>query len=68
MPKLKRSDSAPLDGEILPPARVATASIAELSPEAFLAAHGVAPPRVKSYSSLDAALRAVIRDAVKGTP
>lgn len=66
MPKSKHSDADP-PAEPLPPAHVAIASVAELSPEAFLAAHGVpVPRRVKSYASFDAAVRGVIAEVSKG--
>jgi hypothetical protein len=68
MPKSKRSETEPLTGEILPPAHVSIASVAEMSPEAFLAAHGARLPKPKAYRSLGAAIRAVIADAVREEP
>ena len=67
MPKSKRSETEPLTGEILPPASAGIANIDEMSPEAFLALHGVpVPRRVKVYGSFDAAVRGVIADVSKG--
>jgi hypothetical protein len=40
-----------------------------MTPEAFLAAHGVrVPRRVKVYGSFDAAVRGVIADVVEAKP
>jgi hypothetical protein len=62
-----KADPAPLEGEVLPPASAAIANIEEMSPEAFLALHGVpVPRRVKVYASFDAAVRGVIADVSKG--
>ena len=60
MPKSPRSDpDQVLDGEVLPPASAAIATMDEMSPEAFLALHGVpVPRRVQVYGSLDAAVGA----------
>jgi hypothetical protein len=68
MPKSKRSDSAPLDGEILPPARVSTANLAEMSPAEFLALHGIKPPRPKAYRTFAAAMRAIITEVAEAKP
>jgi hypothetical protein len=68
MPKSKRSETEPLTGEILAPAHVSVASVAEMSPAEFLAAHGVRPPKPKFYRTFDAAMRAVIADVMKGEP
>jgi hypothetical protein len=69
MPKSKRSETDQiLEGEILPPAHVATTSLAEMSPAEFLAAHGIRPPKPKAYRSFDEAMRAVIADVTKGVP
>jgi hypothetical protein len=68
MKKSLRSDSAPLDGEILPPAHVSTTTAAELSPAEFLALHGIRPPKPKAYRSLDAAMRAIITEVVEAKP
>jgi hypothetical protein len=48
---------APLDGKILPP-KPKLATYEELA--AFLTAHGVNPPRPKSYRSFKAALSAIV--------
>jgi hypothetical protein len=50
-------DPAPLDGEVLPP-KPKTATYEELA--AFLTAHGVKPPRPKSYRSFKAAALSAI--------
>ena len=68
MPKSKRSEPKPLDGEILPPARVSTATVAELSPAEFLALHGIRSPRPKAYRNLGAAMRAIITEVAEGKP
>jgi hypothetical protein len=68
MPKSKRSKPVPLEGEILPPAHVSIASVAEMSPAEFLAAHGVRPPKVKAFRSLDAAMAAIVMEAVREEP
>ena len=68
MPKSKRSETEPLTGEILPPAHVSIASVAEMSPEAFLAAHGVRLPKPKAYRSLGAAMRAIIIEVAEAKP
>jgi hypothetical protein len=69
MPKSKRSKPQPLTGEVLPPpAHVSIASVAEMSPAEFLAAHGVRPPKVKAFRSLDAAMAAIVREAVREEP
>jgi hypothetical protein len=68
MPKSKRSETEPLTGEILPPAHVSIASVAEMSPAEFLAAHGVRPPKSKAYRSLDAAPRAIITEVAEAKP
>ena len=68
MPKSKRSETEPLTGEILPPAHVSIASVAEMSPAEFLAAHGVRPPKVKAFRSLDAAMRAAVAEAMREEP
>ena len=52
MPKSLRSETEPLTGEILPLAHVATTTLAEMSPEQFLALHGVKPPKPKAYRLL----------------
>jgi hypothetical protein len=52
-------DPKPLEGEILPP-KPKPATYEELA--AFLTAHGVKPPRPKSYRSLKAALSAIAAD------
>jgi hypothetical protein len=57
-----------LEGEVLPPASAATATITELSPLEFLAQHGVRAPKPKAYNSLGEAMRAIITDVVKGEP
>ena len=68
MKKSPRSDADQVHhGELLPPASAAIANIDEISPEAFLAVHGVpVPRRVKVYGSFDAAVRGVIADVSKG--
>ena len=49
------------------PASAAIATVDEMSPEQFLALHGVpVPRRVRVYGSLDAAVRGVIADVSKG--
>jgi hypothetical protein len=65
---LKRSDPQQHTVEVQPPpASTAITTVDELSPEAFLALHGVpVPRRVKSYASFDAAVRGVIADVSKG--
>jgi hypothetical protein len=69
MPKSKHSEvDQVLHGEVLAPAHVSIASVAEMSPAEFLAAHGVQPPRPKAYRSLDAALAAIIREAAGEEP
>jgi hypothetical protein len=68
MPKSKRSETEPPTGEILPPAHVSIANVAEMTPEAFLAAHGVRLPKPKAYRSLRAAMRAVVAEAVREEP
>jgi hypothetical protein len=68
MPKSKRSETEPLTGEVLPLAHVATTTLAEMSPEQFLALHGVKPPKPKAYRSFDEAIMAVIADVTKGVP
>jgi hypothetical protein len=68
MKKSRRSKTEPLDGEILPPARVSTVTLAEMSPLEFLAAHGVKPPRPKAYRSLRAAMRAIITEVAEAKP
>jgi hypothetical protein len=65
MPKSKRSETEPLTGEILPPAHVSIASVAEMSPAEFLAAHGVRSPQPKAYRTFEAAMRAVIAEVTK---
>jgi hypothetical protein len=37
-----------------------------MSPAAFVAQHGIRPPRPKFYRSFDEAMMAVIADAAKG--
>jgi hypothetical protein len=65
--KSKTSSSEPvLEGEVLPPASAATATLVELSPVEFLAQHGVRPPKPKAYHSLGEALAAVIADVAAG--
>ena len=69
MPKSKRSKpDQVLHGEILPPAHVSIASVAEMSPAEFLMLHGVQPPRPKAYRSLDAAMAAIVMEAVREEP
>jgi hypothetical protein len=66
MPKLKHSDADEiLHGEILPPARVSTTTVAEMSPAEFLALYGIKPPKPKAYRSLDAAMRAIITEVAE---
>ena len=65
MPKSKRSETEPLTGEILPPAHVSIASVAEMSPAEFLAAHGVRSPKPKAYRTFEAAMRAVIAEVTE---
>jgi hypothetical protein len=63
---MKKSPHSKPD-QVLPPASTAIATVDELSPEAFLALHGVpVPRRVRVYGSFDAAVRGVIADASKG--
>jgi hypothetical protein len=63
---MKKSPHSKPD-QVLPPASAAIATMDEMSPEQFLALHGVpVPRRVKSYASLDAAVRGVIADVSKG--
>jgi hypothetical protein len=68
MKKSKRSKpDQVLHGDVLPPAHVTIASVAEMSPAEFLALHGVpVPRRVKVYGSFEAAVRGVIADVSKG--
>jgi hypothetical protein len=68
MPKSKRSKPVPLEGEVLPPARVSTVTVAEMSPAEFLARHGIRPPRPKAYRSFDEALRATITEVAEAKP
>ena len=66
MPKSKHSETDQvLHGEILPPAHVSIASVAEMSPAEFLAAHGVQPPKPKAYRTSEAAMRAVVAEVTK---
>ena len=68
MPKSKRSKPVPLTGEVLPPAHVSVASVAEMSPAEFLAHHGIKPPKPKSYPTLRAAMAAIVMEAVREEP
>ena len=68
MKKSPRSDADQvLEGKVLAPASAAIATMDEMSPEQFLALHGVpVPRRVRVYGSLDAAVRGVIAEVSKG--
>ncbi len=68
MPKSKRSETEPLTGEILPPAHVSIASVAEMTPAEFLMLHGIKPPKPKPYRSFEAALRAIITEVAEAKP
>ena len=68
MKKSKRSETEPLEGEVLPPARVSSAALDEMSPAEFLATHGIRPPKPKAYRSLGVALRAIITEVAEAKP
>jgi hypothetical protein len=68
MPKSKRSETEPLTGEILPPACVATTSVAEMGPAEFLSLHGIKSPKPKAYRTFEGAMRAITTEVAEGKP
>jgi hypothetical protein len=69
MPKSKRSEADQvLEGEVLPPAHISIASVAEMTPEQFLALHGIKPPKPKSYPTLRAAMAAIVTEVAEAKP